>query len=158
MTHYNFTAPLVDQFNEIIDKIAFAEVKSWDHKDLFGYAVSQSSANKKSLYDLETLVEDYEDIFSQSITHEINNWNLAPVPWNDYESVMFRGMISAQKGQSSSLYALEPELTESREDILFWSIFLQARDKEDLCILNVANQDEAQLISHSIFDHYYYSE
>ena len=73
MTHYNFTAPLVDQFNEIIDKIAFAEVKSWDHKDLFGYAVSQSSANKKSLYDLETLVEDYEGIFSKSIAHEINN-------------------------------------------------------------------------------------
>jgi hypothetical protein len=155
MDQTNFSAPLVDQFDSLIEKIAYEQVKSWDQQKLFSYAVDQLSSHKKNHHDLESLVEDFEDIFLTSIIVDIQGWNVTPVPYNEYKAVMFRGMISVQNGRECSLYALEPELTESREDILFWSIFLQASDKENLCILNVANHEEAELISHSIFDHCY---
>ncbi|MBC8386408.1 MAG: hypothetical protein H8E09_01045 [Gammaproteobacteria bacterium] len=155
MIHNNFSAPLADHFDRLIEKIAYQQVQNWDHQDLFNYACDSMAGDKKQFYGLDNIVEDYEETFSRSITHEINSWNVTPVPWQTYEAVMFRGMISLQKGQHCSLLALEPELTESRQDILFWSIYLQARDKENLCILNVANEEEAQLICASIFDHFY---
>ena len=155
MPQNNFSAPLVDQFDSIIDKIAYAQVDSWGHQDLFSYAVDQLASQKKSHYDLDNLVEDFEETLSISIIHEIDGWNITPVPWIEYETVMFRGIISVQKGHECSLYALEPELCESRDDILFWSIYLQATDTENLCILNVANEQEAHLISNSISEHFY---
>ncbi len=148
-------APLSDQFDQLLENLAHAQVSDWDMRDMLNYCADKLKKEKSDHYDLDNLVEDYEDFHGHSIVNAIKDgWNFNNLSWSDFVRVEYLAVIRMSAGKPE---CIPPDAVDEHTPVLSWGIYLWNIGGQCLCVLNVANQDEARLIAESIEDHYYHS-
>ena len=146
-------APISDQFDQLLENLAHAQVSDWDMRDMINYCADKLKTEKANHYDLDDLVEDYEDFHGHSIVNAITDgWNFNNLSWSDFIRVEYLAVMRMREGPPESI---PPESVYEGADILSWGIYLWNKGGRHLCVLNLANQDEARLIAESIKTHYY---
>ena len=146
--------PLVDQFDQLIEQLSSDEVSDWDLENTVNYCVYQLTEEKKEKFDLEELVEEYEFFYGHSIVKAIDNWHFNDnQSWRDFDHVKYLAIIGSGNDLTERI---EPEKLGDTDTALSWGIYLSSHEQDNpTCVLNVANEDEARLISKSIHQHYF---
>ena len=148
-------APLSDQFDQLLENLAHAQVSDWEMRDMINYCADKLKQEKSDHYDLDDLVEDYEDFHGHSIVKAITDgWNFKNLSWSDFVRVEYLAVIRMSAGKPE---CIPPDAVDEHTHVLSWGIYLWSKGGLCLCVLNVANQDEARLIAESIKTHYYHS-
>ena len=153
-------APISDQFDQLLENLAHVQVSDWDMGDMINYCAEKLKTEKANHYDLDDFAEDYEDFHGHSIVNAITDgWNFKNLSWSDFVRVEYLAVMRMKEGPPESI---PPALFVRKDvyegaDILSWGIYLWNKGGQHLCVLEVANQDEARLIAESIKTHYYNS-
>ena len=147
-------SPINDQFETILSDLASNIVNDWDLKACTAFCVENLEQNWKS-FSIQELVEQYELHHDSSIVDEIIDWNehlkTGEPDWSQFTRAEYHPVrITSVSGTTEIIRILE----DTDDDPDFWSVYLVDRIGMSQCILDLANEDEAKVLTESINTHY----
>jgi hypothetical protein len=107
-------APISDQFDQLLENLAHAQVSDWDMRDMINYCADKLKTKKANHYDLDDLVEDYEGFHGHSIVKAITDgWNFNDLSWSDFVRVEYLAVMRMSEGPPESV----PPALSVRKDV-----------------------------------------
>jgi hypothetical protein len=146
--------PIIDRFDLLLAQLSHDKVSSWSKQELINYCASKHQEERGTHFSLDDLIDDYESFYKRSIVDCVDSWNVGTIIWHDYIAVEYYAAIKMSEGPPEKI---TPDKVSNDDNILCWAIYLRHKHGRVACILELANHDEAKLITESI-NRFYFSD
>jgi hypothetical protein len=146
-------SPINDSFETVLTDLVSSIVEDWDLKTCVEFCNENLVQNWKG-FSLEELAEQYELHYNSSIVCEVIDWKAhlktGEPDWQQFSRAEYHPVkITGVSGGTEIIRVLE-----DNEEPDFYSVYLVDHVGMSQCILDLANEDEAKVLTESINTHY----